>query len=85
MTIGIKELLKELSPEQRKEYEEELLGFAIDCINDLKELNPQKAERLIAKLKPRIRLLEQRLAWITPEDRQKLRELLNQRPSKEDQ
>ncbi|MEI7557062.1 hypothetical protein [Candidatus Chlorohelix sp.] len=71
MRIDIKEHLKELSPEQRKEYEEELLGFAEDCINDLGELNPQMAKRFISGVKPEIRLAgltpEQRLEGLTPE------------------
>jgi uncharacterized protein (UPF0305 family) len=92
MTIDIKEHLKELSPEEREEYEEELLGFAIDCINDLEELNPQKAERCISEVKPEIRLAglapeqvmarftpEQRLAGFTPEQLQKYLDLMNQR------
>ena len=92
MTIDIKEHLKELSPEQRKEYEEELLGFAEDCMTGLEELNPQMAKRFISGVKPELRLAglapeerlagltpEQRLAGFTPEELQKYLDLMNQR------
>jgi len=73
MTIDIKEHLKELSPEQRKEYEEELLGFAEDCMTGLEELNPQMAKRFISGVKPELRLAglapEERLAGLAPEER----------------
>ena len=92
MRIDIKEHLKELSPKQRKEYEEELLGFVKDSITDLEELDPQMAERCISDVKPEIRLAglapeqvmarftpEQRLDGLTPEQLQKYLDLMNQR------
>jgi hypothetical protein len=65
------------------------LGLVKADLYELKEQDPKMLKEILSKIEPEIILaglaLEQRLAGLTPEDRQKLRELLNQRPSKEDQ
>jgi hypothetical protein len=80
MTLKITEGLEELSPEERAEYEEDWLELIELEINGLEKLNPKKAKELFSKLKPEqllAGLTPERLAGLTPEQRQKFLELLS--------
>jgi hypothetical protein len=73
MTLEIKELLKEYTPEERKRYMKAWLrGFATE-LPDIAEEIPEELSETLAKLKPEQRLAgitpEERLAGITPEER----------------
>lgn len=76
MTINIAEELKGLSPEEQEQRKKDWLDLIDAEVDVLKELDPQMADEFI--LNRVVDLSPQTVAKLSPEQRQKLRELLNQ-------
>jgi hypothetical protein len=80
MTINLPELLKDLSPEERAQYEQDLVDLVSSELSRFEKSNPQLVSEIMARLNPKTVI-----AGMTSQQRQELLKLLSQPDNQADQ